>query len=187
MRFPDVVPLVGLSLQRPKAELAQALCATLNASYVLHEPFLCWAKPRTTLEEAARSLVEADKWFDTLDGEKRYFLLDPQERIIGCIGLTPLTEGYEVGYWASEAFAGRGFMTQALRYLVDSCGSDTLMLTTSSENIRSQRLATRAGFVLTAVRQGDRRNRNGQVCDTYVYEAPAAGRALQQRTRCLHG
>lgn len=77
---------------------------------------------------------------------------------IGCIGLVPggeenhHTSGNEreVGYWIGHPFWNKGLTTEALTRFIAYCHSsseiDSLMITTDSRNIGSQRVAEKCGF-----------------------------------------
>ena len=77
---------------------------------------------------------------------------------VGCIGLVPdgdahysLVEGErEVGYWIGFPLWRRGFVTEALRGLIDYCRNvmklKSLLITTDSRNIASQVVAEKCGF-----------------------------------------
>jgi len=133
-------------LVRPDPAIAEQLRQALLDSYALHAPFLAWAKPDWTLEEVRESLqLSASEFLDPA-AEKRYFVLQPDsDAVIGCIGLRPGNDEYEVGYWASQAYSGQGLLREALTSLLNAIDSP-VWLTTDIDNQASQRLAERAGF-----------------------------------------
>ncbi|HDS1681131.1 TPA: GNAT family N-acetyltransferase [Pseudomonas putida] len=134
-------------LVRPTPAFAQQLQQALIDSYPLHQPFLAWAKPDWTLSEVRDSLqLSAEEFLDPAK-EKRYFVLAADSGdVIGCIGLRPGNDEYEVGYWANRASSGQGLMREALTCLLDAVDAP-VWLTTDIDNHASQRLAERAGFV----------------------------------------
>lgn len=145
-KLPHTLTTPRLHVCRPDLALAPHLHQALLASYALHQPFLIWAKPDWTLEQIEQGLEESQADFHTSTGEKRYFVLEPNTgELIGCIGLTPRAEEYEVGYWVSQGFAGQGLMREALNTLLDAVDA-AVWLTTATDNTASQRLAERAGF-----------------------------------------
>ncbi|MFJ2983438.1 MULTISPECIES: GNAT family N-acetyltransferase [unclassified Pseudomonas] len=133
-------------LARPAPAIAEQLQQALVDSYALHAPFLAWAKPDWTLEEVRESLQLSASEFLEPAAEKRFFVLQPNnDAVIGCIGLRPGNDEYEVGYWVSQAFSGQGLMREALTSLPDAIDTP-VWLTTDIDNHASQRLAERAGF-----------------------------------------
>ncbi len=77
---------------------------------------------------------------------------------VGCIGLVPRGAEHhsfgmserEIGYWIGYPYWGKGLTTEALEGLIDYCRHsldiNTLMITTDSRNVASQRVAEKCGF-----------------------------------------
>ena len=77
---------------------------------------------------------------------------------VGCIGLVPPGEEhhpvahaeYEIGYWIGYPYWGQGMTTEALAAIVGYCRSclqlKSVLITTDSRNIASQRVAEKCGF-----------------------------------------
>jgi RimJ/RimL family protein N-acetyltransferase len=95
-----------------------------------------------------------------VDNEERWTRGSPTFSICGidgsCVGLVWMnlreadpTTGF-VGYWLLPAARGSGRATSAVRLLADwvvgELGVENLLLTTSPDNERSQRVAQRSGF-----------------------------------------
>ncbi|NIF26946.1 GNAT family N-acetyltransferase [Pantoea sp. Tr-811] len=145
--LPRTLSTARTLLVRPAPAFAQQLQQALLDSYALHQPFLAWAKPDWTLDEVRETLqLSAEEFLDPAK-EKRYFVLAPSTgEVVGCIGLRPGNGEYEVGYWANQASSGQGLMREALTCLLDAVEAP-VWLTTDIDNLASQRLAERAGFV----------------------------------------
>jgi len=98
-------------------------------------------------------------------------------RLLGGIGIRWIDRVNlvgEVGYWARADARGRGLTTRALRLVSDwalgAAGCDRLMLRADTENIPSQRVAERAGFVREGVERSARFSpRQGRRVDFVVY------------------
>lgn len=144
-----------LHLCRPHIEFAEALTEALNASYPLHQPFLGWARGDWTVEESRQRLRTAASEFDTPGREQRYYLLDKAGRVAGCVGLRARDNHYELGYWASSTHVRQGYLREALHLLLEPFDSGQLMLTTSSLNLASQKLAETLGFACRMSRPRD--------------------------------
>ncbi|MFK0309890.1 GNAT family N-acetyltransferase [Pseudomonas sp. NPDC090233] len=144
--LPQTLTTARTRLVRPDPAIAEQLRQALLDSYALHQPFLAWAKPDWTLDEVRESLQLSASEFVDPAAEKRFFVLQPDsDAVIGCIGLRPGNDEYEVGYWASQAFSGKGLLREALTHLLDTLATP-VWLTTDIDNKASQRLAERAGF-----------------------------------------
>ncbi len=80
---------------------------------------------------------------------------------------------FEVGYWGRSRFSGAGLMTEGVRTLarhaLDVLGANRVILTTDERNLRSQRLAERAGFEHEGTLRTDRLDLEGRLRNTRVY------------------
>ncbi len=81
-----------------------------------------------------------------------YVLVDQDGSILGRFNLYRIGEGTaEVGYRIAQRIAGRGVATAALRKLcklaASRYGLDTLKAATSDQNLASQRVLIKAGFI----------------------------------------
>ena len=80
----------------------------------------------------------------------------------------------EVGYWARADIRGRGVTTRALQLVSDwalgTVGCERLVLRADTENVPSQRVAERAGFVREGIERSARFSpRQGRRVDFVVY------------------
>jgi len=95
-----------------------------------------------------------------------HVLVDEDGAILGRFNLYDIVDGTaEVGYRVAERVAGRGVATSALQDLCriasEQYGLQTLSAAASSDNVASQRVLTKVGFVATGPaevggRQGSR-------------------------------
>jgi ribosomal-protein-alanine N-acetyltransferase len=95
-----------------------------------------------------------------------HVLVDEDEKVVGRFNLYDLVDGTaQVGYRVGQRVAGRGAATSALRDLCriarEQYGLRTLRAATSNDNVASQRVLTKVGFVATGPaevggRQGSR-------------------------------
>jgi ribosomal-protein-alanine N-acetyltransferase len=91
-----------------------------------------------------------------------YVLVDEHHEVVGRFNLYDLAHGTaEVGYRLAQRVAGRGVATAALRDLCriarERHGLGTLRAATSTENVASQRVLEKAGFVATGPAEVDGR------------------------------
>ena len=83
-----------------------------------------------------------------------HVLVDEDENVVGRFNMYDVVDGTaEIGYRVAQRVAGRGVATCALQELCriarDQYGLRTLRAGTSNENIASQRVLTKVGFVAT--------------------------------------
>jgi ribosomal-protein-alanine N-acetyltransferase len=91
-----------------------------------------------------------------------HVLVDEDEKVVGRFNLYDLVDGTaEIGYRVAQRVAGRGVATCALQELCRIAraqyGLRRLTAATSDENIASQRVLTKVGFVATRPAEVGRR------------------------------
>jgi [ribosomal protein S5]-alanine N-acetyltransferase len=98
------------------------------------------------------------EWHDTLLAEQEagicacYVLVDDDGSVLGRFNLYNIGNGTaELGYRVAQRVAGRGVATAAVRELcrlaASRYGLHTLKATTTSENVASQKVLAKTGFV----------------------------------------
>ncbi|CAB4667798.1 unannotated protein [freshwater metagenome] len=88
------------------------------------------------------------------------FALEYQGELIGQVTLGSITFGAmrsaHIGYWIDQTFTGQGLTTRAVQILADHCFSvlqlHRLEINMRPENLASQRVAIKAGFILEGSR-----------------------------------
>jgi ribosomal-protein-alanine N-acetyltransferase len=109
-----------------------------------------------------------------------YVLVAEDGEVVGRFNLYDLVDGSaDVGYRVAERVAGRGVATSALqdfcRIAGEQYGLQTLRAATSSDNVASQRVLTKAGFVETGPAEvGGRQGSRYEL----VLEPPGTRRAI---------
>lgn len=80
---------------------------------------------------------------------------------------------FEIGYWVRTGFEGRGYVTEAVqamtRLAFDRLRAERVEIRMDALNLRSRRVAERAGFTLEGTLRRDSRTPAGAVRDTCVY------------------
>lgn len=150
-------------------------------------PWLPWC-------HAAYSMAEATDWVTSrakLATERREFafaIVGADGRFLGGCGINQINpiHGFgNLGYWVRTSATGRGVATEAVRQAAEFAFSKTdlvrLEIVCAADNLRSQRVAERAG----ALREGVLRNRlrlHDEPVDAVMYSLiRPAGRAADQR------
>jgi RimJ/RimL family protein N-acetyltransferase len=98
-----------------------------------------------------------------------------------CLGGVRLTVGgserVDIGYWLLPQARGRGFATRALKLVAawsfTTLAIERLQLWTDPENVKSQRVAERAGFSKEGVLRLHSPTAAGDRCDAVLYSLPA--------------
>lgn len=80
---------------------------------------------------------------------------------------------FEIGYWRRAGWEGRGFVTEAVaaltRLAFDALAARRVEIRMDDNNVRSQKVAERAGFTLEAVLRFDSVSPQGEPRSTRVY------------------
>ena len=99
-------------------------------------------------------------------------------RVIGCIGIVPdknrgKFNAHSINYVLSEHYRGNGYMTEAVRrivqYAFEELDSDLLSAFCTSDNLKSKKILERCNFEYeTTIKQGYKRF-DGQTFDSVCY------------------
>jgi RimJ/RimL family protein N-acetyltransferase len=133
-------------------------------------------QPYTAADAKAWLAQAAQAWSE--DAGYPFAVVDAATgRLLGGMGLRwndRVNQVGEVGYWTRADVRGQGVTTRALRLVSDwalgVAGCERLALRADTENIPSQRVAERAGFVREGVERSARFSpRQGRRVDFVVY------------------
>ncbi|WP_248296035.1 GNAT family N-acetyltransferase [Legionella taurinensis] len=141
-------PIDMITLREPSAQDETVFLATMNKSRDFHFPFI--SAPCTT--EAFHTYLQKSQQ----DSEQYYLAWDEDQRqMIGVFNISHIVRGVfksaYLGYYASVDYAGKGFMSQALKLVLQRVFT-TLDLHRIEANIQplntaSIQLATKNGFL----------------------------------------
>jgi [ribosomal protein S5]-alanine N-acetyltransferase len=129
-----------------------------------------------------RSALEQHEQGSTLP----HVIVDVDGRVVGRVSLTRIMRGplqsCTLGYWVSAADNGRGLATAAVRGIVqaafDGFGLHRIEASTQVNNIKSQRVLERAGFIRIGVAP-EYLNIDGEWKDVALYQLVDAQRDWQ--------
>jgi RimJ/RimL family protein N-acetyltransferase len=91
--------------------------------------------------------------------------------------------GYDMGYWCHSAHAGKGYTTEAVRALTETCftqlGAERLSIRCAVENTASNRVPEKLGFPLEGLMKNGERHHDGTLRDMNLYaHTPASWAAF---------
>lgn len=151
------------------------------AAACVEEEIATWLDqiPQPYTEDDARFYVAAGREGWRSGRQFTFAIVDPTSaEVLGSIGLRRLDgldEGTaETGYWVKREARGRGVATRALRlvsrWALSEAAVERLQLRADVDNLPSQRVAERAGFVREGVLRGSRFNpRRNRRADFVIY------------------
>lgn len=139
-------------------------------------PWLGWVTPPPSLEQSEFNCRRAYARYLLNEDLMVFFFAKDSGALVGGSGLHGAdwtTRKFEVGYWSRTGHGGQGLITEGVRALSDyalrELGAHRVFLTCDDKNVRSWKLAERAGFVLEGIMLNERFNLQGQLRDTRVY------------------
>ena len=153
----------GVVALRPwRADDADALVAALDGDAEIARWLDSIPQPYTLADARAWLSQTDESWTDGAGAP--FAIVDAATgRLLGGIGIRwtdRVNQVGEVGYWARQDARGQGLTTRALRLLadwaLDAAGCERLLLRADTENVPSQRVAERAGFVREGVERSAR-------------------------------
>lgn len=139
-----------------------------------------WAQgdqPVANYETFARRAVAN---FATRDQINMLIFLRDSGELIGTCGMHHIKWNMptgEIGYWLRSGHTGRGLMTEAVigwTQYAWMIGMQRVEIRCNDRNLRSARVAERAGYRLDGVLRNEARDTAGDLCDTRVYSLIAA-------------
>lgn len=146
----------GFALRPLQVQHAEAIAAAVNFDKPALARWLPWARGDTYGLDEARSFIEKVNE-ERKDGKTYGFGLFVEDVPAGHIalhleGASRTDHGMpEIGYWISSEHAGRGLTTKATKRLIEfgfnECGLDEICLRADVDNIGSNRVAEKSGFV----------------------------------------
>lgn len=138
--------------------------------------WLPWAKETPTVEDSEAYAREARANF-ILRKDLGYIMTEGDSgRVLGGIGLHSIdwnVPSFEIGYWLRKAAWGEGYMTEAVRAIVDMAfnklGARRIEIHADDRNERSCAVAERSGFVLEAKMKNKGTGCSGETRDIRIY------------------
>lgn len=174
--LPEAIESERLIIRVAKPGDGPMFNAAITASLPDLSPWLGWVSPPPTVAQSEASCRQAFARFLLNEDLMALFLLKGSGELVGGSGLHDADwtlRHFEVGYWGHSGFKGQGLMSEGVRALTShaltTLGASRVFLTTDETNVRSWRLAERAGFELEGTLRNDRRNLSGALRNTRVY------------------
>jgi len=151
--FPRVIPAGDFQLEKiaPTFENARTVFALIDGQREYLAQWLDWVDI-TISPETAYPFMQ--RTADTANGN--YYIVQ-SGHVIGSVGVeySEKRKSGEIGYWLSRDANGRGIMTRAVgvmeRFCFETLGANRVELLIDVDNIKSQAVAHRAGYVREGV------------------------------------
>lgn len=176
LTIPEEFESERLILRAPRVQDApfinEAVCESLDEL----RPWMAWAQSAPTPEESeATSRRARAQWLLREDLTLRLWLKGSEE-FVGGGGLHRMdwrVPKFEIGYWIRTRFAGQGLMTEAVGAISDFAfevfSARRVEIRADERNLKSWRVAERAGFQLEGTLRHDARETDGTLRNTRIY------------------
>lgn len=189
--FPDSFETERLLIRAPRpGDGPEVNAATLDSWEALNR-WMPWAQVPETVEQAEERLRRAHCNFLQRTDLMLLLFQKGTETLVGSSGLHRMdwrVPRFEIGYWCRTRFEGQGYITEAVRgisrFAFDALGAQRVEIRCDSMNVRSRRVAERAGYQL----EGELRNQGigaeGQLRNILVFSMiPEEYQALEAEPR----
>jgi RimJ/RimL family protein N-acetyltransferase len=140
-------------------EDTEEMWAATESSLAELIPYMVWAEDAAPEHTRAFMEMAAHNWRDGV--ANWIFTIRAEGSVAGTISLLaskPMLKVAEVGYWLRSDLTGRGYMTEAVRAIVewgfDQAGMERVELRASPANIGSIRVAEKVGFIREGLLRG---------------------------------
>ncbi len=174
--FPETIETARVIIRSARPGDGGVFNRAVTSSLAELRPWLGWVRQVPTLEESEESCRRAHARFLAREDLMAFIFSKEDGELVGGSGLHDMDWSlrcFEMGYWGRTGYTGRGLVTEGVRALADFALSELranrVFLTTDNANIRSWRLAERAGFELEGVLRNERLDLEGKPRNTRVY------------------
>jgi RimJ/RimL family protein N-acetyltransferase len=174
--LPEVITTERLVIRVPLPGDGPALHEAIHETFESLHPWIPWARERPTREAAEETARRFRANFLARTDLPWFIYLADGRSFVGGIGLHRMdwaVPRFEVGYWIRTSCEGKGFMTEAVkaitRFALRDLKAHRVDLQCSHRNLRSQKVAERAGFTLEARLRNQAREFTGELRDTLLY------------------
>jgi RimJ/RimL family protein N-acetyltransferase len=174
--FPDPIETGRLLLRSPRPGDGVEVNQAIHESYAdLHE-WMDWASYLPDVAETEQRKQEARARFLAGEDFQVHAYLKTTNVLVAVATLHPLNwsvPSFEIGYWCRCGYQGQGYVTETVcaltRVGLDVFQANRIQICCDERNVRSRRVAERAGYELEAVLKNDQRAPDGRLRNTLVF------------------
>jgi RimJ/RimL family protein N-acetyltransferase len=174
--FPEHFETERLLLRSPLPGDGPELYAAVRGSIDELTPWMAWPKEHRTVEDSEASARRARVAFLARSELRLHIYLKGTDTLVGIGGLQGIdwdVPKFEVGYWCRTSFTGNGYITEAVRaitsFAFDALGARRVEIRCDPRNLKSARVAERAGFTLEATLHNNELGTDGTLRDTMIF------------------
>lgn len=176
IRFPETITTPRLLLRAPRVRDAQALNDAIHESFASLHQWMPWAREMPTMQDTLDYVRESAARYRRREDFPILIWERETEQFAGASGLHPRdwsVPSFEIGYWVRSSFEGKGYITEAVEALtrtaLEHLRAERIIIRCDARNVRSARVAERAGYALEATLRRDARAPDGSLRDTLQF------------------
>lgn len=174
--FPDLITTPRLVLRAPRVQDGQSLNDVIRESFANLHQWMPWAREMPTLQDSHDYVREAAARFRKREDFPILIWERETEQLVGASGLHPRdwnVPSFEIGYWVRSSREGQGYVTETVEALTraafEHLHAERIIIRCDARNVRSARVAERAGYTLEATMRRDARAPDGSLRDTLQF------------------
>jgi RimJ/RimL family protein N-acetyltransferase len=183
-QLPEWIETDRLRIRGPAESDAEVVLAAIRETFEALRPWMEWAQRIPTLAEERARIAAARAAFAAGDDLRLFAFERASGALVVASGLHRPdwdVPSFGTGYWVRAGYGGRGYVTEACRAITQAAfaalGAERVEIRCHDRNVRSWRVAERAGFTLEGVLRNERRHLDGTLRDTRVYARLRGGPA----------
>jgi RimJ/RimL family protein N-acetyltransferase len=179
LEFPESFDTDRLTIRAPRVGDGAELNAAIRDSFADLKPWMPWAHVMPTppsVGDSEANIRQAVAEFIVRTDLRLLLFLKGTGTMVGSSGLHRINWDvpcFEIGYWMRTPYCGRGLMTEAVTGITafarDQLKARRVEIRMADANVRSWKIAERAGFALEATLPQDRRLPDGRLDHTRIY------------------
>ncbi|MDM5188261.1 GNAT family N-acetyltransferase [Bacillus sp. DX4.1] len=156
--FPSEFYTKRLLIRMPKPGDGKAVYQAINESLDELKPWMVFAQKEQTEQEIEASIRKSHIQFLQREDLRLLVFLRETGEFIASSGLHRINwevPRFEIGYWIDSRFSGKGYMTEAVKGIVEfaftELKANRLEIRCDSKNVKSRAIPERLGFKLEGI------------------------------------
>lgn len=176
LSIPEHFDTARLTIRAPEWGDGAEVNEAIRESVEQLRPWLPFAEKVPSLEESEAHVRKAKLQFLERTDLVLHLRDKQTDDFVGSSGLHRIdwnARCFEIGYWIRSSRAGKGLMTEAVQgieqFAITYLNANRLEIRCDSRNVRSAKVAERAGYTLEGILRSVRRDSTGTLVDVMVF------------------
>jgi len=174
--FPEQFETERLLIRAPLPGDGAEVNAAILESLDRLRPWMEWVDPVPSVDDTEANIRQARADFLTRTDLRLHLYEKTTGTFVGASGMHRIdwrVPKAEIGYWVRTRYEGQGYVTEAVRgitrFAFETLGMRRIEIRCDANNVRSARVAERAGYRLEARLRSEAVTPYGELRDTLIY------------------